>query len=174
MFDVSKIAFPGRISYELCIFQYNVLLDVLFFLGWIYVQWIYLQWMGIKDFMEMIRKHSSDDCVKCPGVRGTLSLGYSQGQQKHRPGGSVLPSVKHPRLSEAADVLHRQLGWHQFIYFPYKLTISLKEVLFKCFHTLISDGFSKTLLKSKVIVQNHHHGVKKICRILPGKGLPMK
>ena len=97
---MSKISFPGRISYESCIF--SVLSGVLLFLGWMYVEGIYLLHMDIKNFMVMIWKYSDDDdWVKHPGMIDNLSLGYLQDHQKHRPKGSVLSSVKSPCSSEA-------------------------------------------------------------------------
>lgn len=82
-------------------------------------------------------------------------MGYFQGQQKEGPRGSILSSVKSPCPSEAVVALKRRLAQHQFDYLLYKLTISLKEVVFKCFHTPISVGFSKMLLRSKAVLWNH-------------------
>ena len=65
--------------------------------------------MDVKDFMEMIQKHSNDDWVKRPGMTDTITLGYFQGQQKHKPRGSVLSSVKSPCPSETGAALHRLL-----------------------------------------------------------------
>lgn len=111
-----------------------------------YVEWIYLLHMDIKD-MVMIRKYSDDDWVKHPGMTDNLSLGYLQDQQKHRPKGSVLSSVKSPCSSEAEATLHGPLVFHQFTYFLYKRTTSLKEVLFKYFHIPISGRFFKNAFK---------------------------
>ena len=143
---MSKISFPGRISYESCIF--SVLSGVLLFLGWMYVEGIYLLHMDIKNFMVMIWKYSDDDdWVKHPGMIDNLSLGYLQDHQKHRPKGSVLSSVKSPCSSEAEATLRGPLVWHQFTYFLYKRTTSLKEVLFKYFHIPISGRFFKNAFK---------------------------
>ena len=101
----------------------------------------------IKDFMVMIWKYSDNDWVKHPGMTDNLSLGYLQGQQTHRPKGSVLSSVKSPCSSEAEATLHGPLVWHQFTYFLYKCTTSLKEVLFKYFHIPISGRFFKNAFK---------------------------